>query len=71
MKKIKIEIDLALFNELKKVLKETFEAEKRERKVLAKRIRTAYLINEKASPGEIIEIALRDYIKILKRLYFN
>jgi hypothetical protein len=68
--KIKIEIDSALLKEIKEILKETFDIEKTERKTLGRRIRTAFLVNDKMEPSEIIEIVLKDYLRILKRLYY-
>jgi hypothetical protein len=68
--KIKIEIDSALLKEIKEILKETFDIEGTERKTLGRKIRTAFLVNDKMEPSEIIKFVLKDYIKILKRLYF-
>jgi len=68
--KIKIEIDPALLKEIKEILRETFKIEGTKRKTLGCEIRTSFLVDDKMDPSKIIEIVLKDYIRILKRLYF-
>ncbi len=69
MGKIKIEIEENLLEKLKETWKWTFKIEGSEKRTIGRKIRSAFLIDKKTPPNQMVEIAIKDYLKILEKLY--
>ena len=70
MRKIKVEIEKSLLKKIKETWQWTFNAEKerRTRRTIGRKIRSAFLVDDETSPNQIVEIALRDYRDYLRIL---